>query len=175
MLAIGVAATGALLVAVGSQHLFGMEPCPWCIVQRLVVIAIAVLAFGAAALGASRARGVAVLRGVLGVGVLALSVSGAAAAWHQHTVASRQFSCSFTWADRFLMSLGLDGWWPAMFEVRATCADAAQARLLGLPFEGWSGAFFVLVAAAVLLQGLLALRRARPTRLVDDPTRHAGA
>jgi disulfide bond formation protein DsbB len=160
MLAIGMGALGALLLAFASQHLFGMEPCPWCIVQRLVVIGIAVLALGAAALASLAGRVAALLRGVLGAGVLALAVMGASAAWHQHTVASRQFSCAFTWADRFLMSAGLDRWWPGMFEVRATCADAAQARLLGLPFEGWSGAFFVLVAVAVVALGLVARRRA---------------
>jgi uncharacterized membrane protein len=33
-----------------------------------------------------------------------------------------------------------------VFRVGATCADAAQATLLGLPFEVWGGGWFALVA-----------------------------
>ena len=33
-----VAAVGAALV---SQHVYGMEPCPWCVLQRVVFLAIA--------------------------------------------------------------------------------------------------------------------------------------
>jgi protein dithiol:quinone oxidoreductase len=158
MLAIGVSASAALLATFASQHLLGLEPCPWCIVQRLIVIAIAVVAFAAAAFW-DRAAGLARILG--GAGVLVLSANGAAAAWYQHTVAAKQLSCSFTWADRFLMSLGLDAWWPAMFEVRATCADAAAARLLGMPFEWWSGGLFVLFGAAVVWTTIGTVRRGR--------------
>ena len=44
------------------------------------------------------------------------------------------------------MSLQLDAWLPALFKVGATCADAAQATLLGLPFELWGGLWFTGVA-----------------------------
>jgi protein dithiol:quinone oxidoreductase len=158
---VGTLAIAALAIAFASQHLFGMQPCPWCIVQRLIVIGIALLAFTSAGLLGAVSRGTRALGGAAAAGVLALAILGAVAAWHQHTVASRQFSCSFTWADRFLMSAGLDRWWPGMFEVRATCADAAQALLLWLPFEMWSGALFVVVSAMVGWQVVSLLRRPR--------------
>jgi protein dithiol:quinone oxidoreductase len=163
LIAIGVVAVVSLAIAFASQHLLGMEPCPWCIVQRLIAGGIAALAFAAAAI---RGAAAGIARVVGGAGILLLSGLGVAAAWHQHTVAARQFSCSFTFADRLLMSLGLDRWWPGMFEVRATCADAAEARLLGLPFEWWSGALFVIIAAAVLWMAFGAFGRARSPRRV---------
>jgi hypothetical protein len=36
---VALAAVGAALV---SQHRFGMEPCPWCVLQRLIFVGIAV-------------------------------------------------------------------------------------------------------------------------------------
>jgi protein dithiol:quinone oxidoreductase len=162
---IAALAAAALALAFGSQHLLGMEPCPWCIVQRLIVIAIAVLALGSSILISSRAALARTLGAVAAAGVFTLGVLGAVAAWHQHTVASQQLSCAFTWADRFLMSAGLDRVWPGMFEVRATCADAAQARLLGVPFEMWSGALFVVVVAMVGWQVVSLARRNRARSL----------
>jgi protein dithiol:quinone oxidoreductase len=51
--------TGALLavgVALLSQYRFDMQPCPWCVFQRLLLLAIAVVAamgcrFGRGSLG----------------------------------------------------------------------------------------------------------------------------
>jgi len=145
--AIGLGSLLALAAALVAQHGFGMEPCAWCVIQRIVVIALAAVALGAAALARRWPRGVGLPAAAV---LLALAVGGAWAAWHQHTVASRQLSCAFTWADRTLMAMQLDAWVPALFRVGATCADAAQATLLGLPFEVWSGAWFALVAAAAL-------------------------
>lgn len=145
--ALGAGSLAALSVALVAQHAFGVEPCAWCVIQRGVTIAVAAVAIaGAFAAGRSpRAAGA-----VAGSSLLALSAGGVLAAWHQHTVAARQLSCAFTWADRTLSSLQLDAWWPGMFRVGATCADAAQARLLGLPFEAWSGAWFALVALGAI-------------------------
>jgi disulfide bond formation protein DsbB len=145
--AIGVGSLLALAAALVAQHGFGMEPCAWCVIQRIVVIALAVVGLGGAALARRWPRGAGLPAGAV---LLALSVGGAWAAWHQHTVASRQLSCAFTWADRTLMAVQLDAWMPAVFRVGATCADAAGATLLGLSFEVWSGAWFALVAAAAL-------------------------
>jgi disulfide bond formation protein DsbB len=154
--AVGAGSLAALGVALVAQHGFGIEPCPWCVIQRIVTIVLAAVALtGAlAARRAPRAAGAAA-----GALLLALAAGGGVSAWYQHTVAARQFSCSFTWADRTLMSLQLDAWWPGMFRVGATCADAAKATLLGLPFELWSGAWFVLTALAAVAVLAWAVRR----------------
>lgn len=156
--AIGIGSLLALAVALVAQHAFGIQPCPWCVIQRIAVLAIAVLALVGAGLGGLMRRAAPA---VAALAVLGLGIGGAVAAWHQHTVAAKQLSCAFTWADRTLMSLGLDALWPSLFKVGATCADAAQALMLGLPFEAWSGAWFVMVSVAALYALVLAVRRGR--------------
>jgi disulfide bond formation protein DsbB len=156
--AIGIGSLLALAVALIAQHAFGIEPCAWCVVQRIAVVAVALLALFAAVLCGAGMRPLAML---IATGVLALSVGGAVAAWYQHTVAAKQLSCAFTWADRTLMDWQLDAWIPGLFKVGATCADAAKALLLGLPFEMWSGAWFVLTAAVSLIALFHLARRRR--------------
>lgn len=133
-----LAAVGGALVA---QHAFGMLPCPWCIFQRVLYLAIAAVAL----LGwAFAARGVTLLSTL---GVLALALGGIAAAVFQHQVAAKDASCAFTLADRFLSATGLETALPWLFQVTATCIEASQSRLLGLPFEVWSGLLFAAIAA----------------------------
>lgn len=145
-----VAAVGFALVA---QHGFGMQPCPWCIVQRVLYLAIALVAAVGWALP-QRAAGLA-----CAAAVLLLAAGGAAAAVFQHQVAARDASCAFTLADRFLSATGLERALPPLFQVTATCMDAARARVLGLPFELWSGLLFALLALAALLALLPRTRR----------------
>lgn len=155
LLAIGLGSLAALGVALVSQHAFDIQPCPWCVIQRIVLIGVAI----AALLGAAAARAVPRAGGaVAGVVLLALAAGGAVAAWYQHTVAAKQFSCSFTWADRTLMALQLDQWLPSVFRVGATCADAAKSTLLGLPYEVWGGGWFTLVALGAVAVLAAALR-----------------
>lgn len=136
-----LAAVAAALVA---QHGFGMQPCPWCIFQRVVFLAIAAVGLVGWALpqrAASRASAAV---------ILLLALGGIAAAVFQHQVAARDASCAFTLADRFLSATGLETAVPTLFQVTATCIDAAAARLLGLPFEVWSGLLYALLALAAL-------------------------
>jgi disulfide bond formation protein DsbB len=56
--------------------------------------------------------------------------------------------------------LGLDGLMPEVFQARASCADAA-VKLLGLPYEFYSLALFVLLGAAGALVLTQPTRRAR--------------
>ena len=87
-----VAATclAALAVALVAQHAFGVQPCPWCIFQRVLYLAIA----AAALIGwLLPARGACALASL---GVLALALGGVAAAVFQHEVAAKDASCAFT-------------------------------------------------------------------------------
>lgn len=138
------AAVGAALV---SQHQFGMEPCPWCILQRLQFIVIAVVCLVAAALPSTAAR-----RALAALAV-PVAASGVAAALWQHFVAAKSSSCALTLADRVVGGLGLDTRWPEVFEVRASCADAATT-LAGVPYEFWSLALFALVGVLALVCAL---------------------
>ena len=132
-----LAAVGAALV---SQHVFDMQPCPWCVLQRVVFVALAL-----AALPALLSRNRNVNR--LGAGLsVVLAACGAAAALWQHFVAASTTSCKLSLADRIVSGLGLDSLWPQVFAAYASCADAA-VRLIGLPYEAFSLLLFVALGA----------------------------
>jgi disulfide bond formation protein DsbB len=141
---IGLACLAAVAAALVAQHAHGMQPCPWCIFQRVLYLGIALVALLGAALPGRAAPAVSALA------VLALAAGGVASAVFQHQVAAKDSSCAFTFADRFLSATGLESLVPWLFQVTATCMDAAQARLLGLPFEVWSGVLFALLLLAAL-------------------------
>jgi protein dithiol:quinone oxidoreductase len=136
------AAVGAALV---TQHAYDMQPCPWCVLQRLVFVVIGLVAL----LGL-------VWRSALGQRVmpfmlLLLSGGGIAAALWQHFVAASSVSCNLTLADRIVSGLRLDALLPSVFQATASCAEAA-VDLLRLPYEFWSlGLFIAIESAAVWL------------------------
>jgi disulfide bond formation protein DsbB len=135
-----LAAVGAALI---SQHLFDMQPCPWCVLQRLIFVAIAIVCLLGAAIPMAAARvGVAAL-------ALLLALSGIAAALWQHFKAAASASCNLTLADKIISGLQLDSALPDVFAPRASCADAAVS-LFGVPYDFWSLALFVLCAIAAL-------------------------
>ena len=137
---LSLAAVAAALV---SQHVYGMEPCPWCILQRVIFLAIAL----ACVVGLFAKR-------VAGALVLLLALCGVAAALWQHFKAAASSSCAMTLADNIVSAMKLDSLWPDVFLPRASCADAAVS-LMGVPYEFWALAMFVLLGAA----GTLLLRR----------------
>ncbi|MBP5988832.1 MAG: disulfide bond formation protein B [Piscinibacter sp.] len=132
-----IAAVGAALF---TQYAWDMQPCPWCILQRVIFLLIAVLL-----LLAAYAPGRVLFAGL---GVLAAG-AGIAAALYQHFVAAKSTSCNLTLADKIVSGIGLDKLLPAVFEVRASCADAA-VDLLHLPYEFWSLGLYLVVAVAAL-------------------------
>ncbi len=144
MVLLPLAAVGAALV---SQHVFDMQPCPWCVLQRVVFVAIALVSLPALLFRA------ALPRRVLAAAALLLAAAGMAAALWQHFVAAASASCNLTLADRIVAGLGLDGLWPEVFAAYASCADAA-VKLAGVSYEFYSLALFGLL-------GLLAVRLLR--------------
>jgi disulfide bond formation protein DsbB len=136
-------AFGALGLALLSQHRYNMQPCPWCVLQRVIFVAIGIVALVGliwrSRLGARVASALAL--GLVGCGI-------AAALW-QHFVAASSASCDLTLADRIISGLKLDAWQPDVFMPMASCADA-KVNLLGVPYEFWSLALFVVVGAAAL-------------------------
>jgi disulfide bond formation protein DsbB len=137
---VALASVAAVAAALVSQHGFDMQPCPWCVLQRVIFLAIALAALGAWAWARPGwRRSGAVLTGLL-------AASGMAAALWQHFVGVNTASCQLTLADRIVGTLGLDRWWPEVFAAYASCADAA-VDLLGVPYEFWSLALYLLFGA----------------------------
>ncbi|MFT7724424.1 MAG: disulfide bond formation protein B [Roseateles sp.] len=143
--AMAVASVAAVGVALVAQHQFGVKPCPWCVLQRALYLAI-----GTFSLLGWLARGRRSLRQGALVVVLMLCAAGLTAAVFQHEVASQSASCAMGLADRIVTALGLEELWPPVFMITANCAEAAAYRLLGLPYEVWSGVLFVLLGATGL-------------------------
>jgi disulfide bond formation protein DsbB len=137
LLGIALLCVGAVAAAVFTQHVWGMQPCPWCVLQRAIFSAIAIVALLAALLPG------ALQLAVLGLVMLLAGAGVAAAAW-QHFVAAEQASCAMTLADRIMGGLGLDALWPEVYMATASCAEA-KVKLAGMPYEFWSGALFALI------------------------------
>lgn len=142
-----LAVVGAALV---SQHVYDMQPCPWCILQRLIFLVIALLLLAGAFLPG---------RAVFVAGSVAFAFAGIATALYQHFVAAKSQSCNLTLADKIISGLGLDKVLPPVFEVRASCADAA-VDMLHMPYEFWSLGLYVVIAALAIFALRQPVRRA---------------
>lgn len=148
---IALLCVAAVAVALASQHIFGMRPCAWCVLQRLIYIGIAVVCW----LGVLLAHQPA-LRRLAALLAVGLGVGGVVSAWYQYTVAAKMFSCDLTFADRFMVQSGLDANLPWLFGIVASCMDA-RINLLGVEYAIWSLGLFALLT---LLGLTAALRRA---------------
>ena len=144
----GLAFAG-VAAALVSQHVYDMQPCAWCVLQRLIFIVIGGLALLGVAWRTRTGRLVA------SGSVILLAGCGAAAALWQHFVAASSTSCRLTLADRIVNGLGLDGLAPEVFAARASCAEAS-VPMLGVPYAFWSLALFALCGLVCLA---VALRR----------------
>ncbi len=140
----------AVAAALVSQHVYDMQPCSWCVFQRLLFVAIAVVSLPALLL-----RQTAVRRTLAALALL-LAAGGMAAALWMHFVAAASESCALTFADRVVAGLGLDGLLPDVFAAYATCADASLL-LFGVRYELYALALFVVL-------GFIALRALRRPR-----------
>jgi disulfide bond formation protein DsbB len=151
-LGIAVVAFGSVVVAVGLQHIKGLDPCPLCIIQRYLHLAVA-----ACALGAACTRRVAAL--VLAVATIAAALGGAAVASHQVWMQQNPIVAS---CSRQLFELVNDAWlahWlPALFRGAGDCL-ANDWALFGLTMPAWSLVLFC--AYLIAAWPALVLGRAR--------------
>jgi protein dithiol:quinone oxidoreductase len=141
-LVFGVVCFAAIGFALISQHRWDMQPCPWCIAQRMVFLLAGTIAFIAAWFPA-RARPIMLLPAFL-------CASGVAMAVYQHWVAQYQTSCSYSIAEKWIRATGLDQLLPWLFDITATCADAATAMLGVIPYAVASGALLLLLFVTAL-------------------------
>jgi len=135
---IGLVSLGAVGLAAIAQYVFNMQPCPWCVLQRLIYIVIGVLALVGAVLPGVLRRlftGLALLGALWGIGT----------ALYQQLHAVNEQSCDLSMAERFIAWLGLDQLLPQLFVAYASCADAAVS-VLGIPFAIWSCLMFAILA-----------------------------
>ena len=122
--AVAVFALAVVGAALYTQHAWDMLPCPWCVLQRLIFLAIA----AAALLG--------MLWPLAGAAsVLALGACGVAAALWQHFVAVSSESCDLTLADRIVAATGLDGRFQG--SLTGEMIDHGFIRPAGVGYQLW--------------------------------------
>lgn len=153
-LAMGAGCVVGLSIALNYlQAKLGLLPCPMCVIQRIFFIAIAVIALIA---GAHRPLGLTrrVYDGLLALFALAgLGESG----WQVWLTYHPQLAeCGISVEEKFLNSLPIAKWWPAMFEANGDCTSVTWT-LFGLSVPELSLIAFILLFA---LAAVAATRKA---------------
>lgn len=159
--ALSLLAVGAALV---TQHVFDMRPCPWCVLQRVEFMVVALVA-ALPLVWRSRTGlwvGAALVLGFANLGVLS-------ALW-QHFVAAASASCNRTLADRIIGALQLDSLLPDVFAATASCAEA-KVTLFGVPYEFWSLGLFVVLEALAVWAVMRTPQRTASAREINAGTR----
>ena len=145
LLAIAAACAALLGAALYMQLVKNMLPCPLCVIQRYMFIAIGLLCLIAAFVPEKLRRlfiGLAALPAVAGAGV---------AAHHLQVLANPQMSCGIDPLETGLNNIFLVDWWPTMFRADGLC-DAPYDPILGLSIPGWTEVwylFFIVVLATL--------------------------
>ena len=143
----------AVLIALISQHVYDMQPCAWCVTQRMLYLLIAVVGFFGSRGQATRTK-LAVCYAL----IASVALAGVTAAVYQAQVASNRFSCAQSLADQLMTKTGLESALPWLFGIYASCMDA-RITLFGLEYAYWSLALFALIAGASAYRLSYLLRR----------------
>lgn len=151
LIGVALVAIALLGAALYLQLAKGMLPCPWCIIQRYIFAAIALICLVAAFLpqGAARAgAGLAFLTSLGGIG---------AAGWLLWVQANPNVSCGIDPMETSLNKIFTADLLPVLFKADGLCTTE-YPPLLGLSVAQWSAVWFVILA---IVLGWTALRRQR--------------
>lgn len=149
---ISIFSFGSVAVALISQYVYDMQPCAWCVFQRLLYLIIGVVALAVVLLKPGRSG---LFLGA--ASIAAIAVAGVTAAIYQEKVAANTFSCAQTLADQIMTKSGLDATLPWLFGIYASCMEA-RVKLLGIEYAWWSMAMFCLLGVLAMIT-MLRLRR----------------
>lgn len=149
---ISILSFGSVAFALISQYVFDMQPCAWCVFQRLLYLIIGITAL-LLTLGQPKRLRLAVGN----AGIIAIAITGVMSAFYQEKVAAHTFSCVQTVADQLMTKSGLDAAVPWLFGIYASCMEA-RVTLLGIEYAWWSMAMFSILGVL----GIITLLRIRP-------------
>jgi disulfide bond formation protein DsbB len=123
------------------QHVKDLLPCPLCVIQRYLFLAVGVCSLvGALGDKIKLGAGLALL-GALG----GLAVVGK----HLYVLANPGFSCGIDPMETALNKIPTATLMPWLFKADGLCEDARDT-LLGLSIPQWSAVWFVLLAATLV-------------------------
>lgn len=141
----------AVFIALISQHVFDMQPCAWCVFQRLLFLCIALFA------AVSWFKASFKVKAAFNTLIILTGLGGIASSLYQLNVASKQFSCAQTFADIFMTRSGLESTLPQLFGIYATCADA-RINLLGVEYAVWALLLFAFQTIAATMVFMFSYR-----------------
>jgi len=124
------------------QHVKNLDPCPWCIVQRVGFLTLGLIALTAAL--HRPGRGGTIFYALLGG---ATAVAGAAAAGYHAWLQSdpkRAAACIGSPVERILDATRIGQWAPPLLQYDGPCTLKAW-DFLGLSVPEWSGVWFVIL------------------------------
>ncbi len=139
---------GLLAFALYLQHVDNLDPCPWCIAQRLHFIGIGLIMLVAAL--HRPGNGGTIAYSVLGILV---AVGGmAAAGYHLYIQADpkRAAQCIGSWLEQWLDVSRLGKMVPPLLQYDGSCLPKAWS-LLGLSIPEWSLAWFAVFFIAFIV------------------------
>ncbi len=148
---ISLLSMGSVVIALVSQYQFDMQPCAWCVFQRLLYLIIGITALLLTIFKQNRMR-----LSIGTAGIIATAIAGVTSAVYQEKVAANTFSCAQTFADQLMTKSGLDAAAPWLFGIYASCMEA-RIKLFGIEYAWWSMAMFSMIG----ILGIIALLRLR--------------
>jgi len=144
--AVSFALIGAALYL---QHAHDMQPCPLCVIQRYLFLAIGIAALVGAFAGKIKlGAGVALLAALGGLGVVGK---------HLYVLANPGFSCGIDPMETMLNKIPTATLLPWLFQADGLCENATDG-LFGLSIPQWSAVWFVLLTLTLVW---VLVRRAR--------------
>ena len=143
---------GLLGYALYLQHWQGLDPCPWCVVQRLGFMLVGLIAL----VGALHGRGAATYATFGFVAAVAGAAAGAYHVWLQSDPV-RAAKCIGSPVELILDKLAIGKFAPGLLQYDGPCTLKPWS-FLGLSIPEWSTAWFVILAIAFLAIALSARR-----------------
>jgi len=140
-----------LAVALYLQHMMQMQPCPLCVIQRYMFLAIGVTTMVAAISGKVREGTILALMAGLG----GLYTVGK----HLYVIANPGFSCGIDPMETMLNKIPSAQYLPWLFRAEGLCSGAVD-QVLGLAIPQWAALWFVVLT--VLLAWVLVRELRKP-------------
>lgn len=130
---------GSIGLALISQYMFDMQPCAWCILQRMILVLIGFTALGSIFITKKN------LLILLWVEQEILTTLGIFAAVYQLRVASKSFECGISFAEEIINLSKLNEILPSIFGVMGLCGESSY--ILGIPYVFFSLLIFMFVSS----------------------------
>lgn len=146
---------GLVGYALYLQHWRGLDPCPWCVVQRIGFMLVGLVALVGAIHGPGR-RGIATYSTL---GFIAAAAGAAAGAYHVWLQSDpvRAAKCVGSTVELVLDRLQIGKLAPALLQYDGPCTLKPWS-FLGLSIPEWSLAWFVTLALAFIALALTGRR-----------------